>query len=290
MPGLVGKSPALALNTPNGRSRSPLFRAPPPAQLGERSGRRPSNRSLRWRWITRRSLRHPRSSFLPSRRIRTPTRFICHPSLPCPASPACRLPTVTARDCESDRESRSSRQRQPSTNERVQVKILNQQDSLDRFYLRGAGLCLPVTPLPSRYDPRLTCSTQRWGTIVVHHVTRVDGVPSVCITSAGVISGGHGRHIVPDPGDAGSQSQQHSTFKVKLGESDSVPRPPVPGSAANHARSVSGSNGSARLRTTPSPTMGPPHGVVDEDYDASGGVDALIALSTYQGASAGKPG
>ncbi|KAG8778863.1 hypothetical protein FRC12_024765 [Ceratobasidium sp. 428] len=105
----------------------------------------------------------------------------------------------------------------------------------------------------------------RWGTIGVHHVTHVDGVPSVCITSAGVISGGHGRHIVPDPGDAGSQSQQHSTFKVKLGESDSVPRPPVPGSADNHARSVAGSNGSARLRTTPSPTMGPPHRVVDED-------------------------
>ncbi|QRW05628.1 general transcriptional corepressor ssn6 [Ceratobasidium sp. AG-Ba] len=87
------------------------------------------------------------------------------------------------------------------------------------------------------------------------------------------------------PGPSTNGSQQHSTFKVNL--DGSLPPPPVP--SGNHTRSASGSNGSARSRGTPSPTMAPPHRVVDEDYDA-GAADALIGLSSYQGPSAGKPG
>ncbi|KAG8718699.1 hypothetical protein FRC09_012250 [Ceratobasidium sp. 395] len=121
----------------------------------------------------------------------------------------------------------------------------------------------------------------QWGTIVVHHVTHVDGVPSVCITSVGASGVRHGRLIAPDPGGAGSKSQQHWTFKVTLGKSGSLPPPLAPGSAANHARSASGLNGSARMCTMPSPVMGPPHGFIDKDYDAGGAVDALIGLSSY---------
>ncbi|KAG8717567.1 hypothetical protein FRC09_014082 [Ceratobasidium sp. 395] len=91
--------------------------------------------------------------------------------------------------------------------------------------------------------------------------------------------------IAPDHGGAGSQSQQHSAFKVTLDESGLLPPPPLPGGAADHARSASGSNGSARSRTTPSPVMGPPHRVVDEDYDDGGAADTLIGLSSYQGPS-----
>ncbi|CAE6519496.1 unnamed protein product [Rhizoctonia solani] len=74
---------------------------------------------------------------------------------------------------------------------------------------------------------------------------------------------------------------QHSTFKVTLGDSNgnTLPPPLVPGAAgANHHRSQSGSNGSARSRATPSPTMGPPRREVDEDYD-EGVADALMGLS-----------
>ncbi|KAG8751038.1 hypothetical protein FRC12_012638 [Ceratobasidium sp. 428] len=105
---------------------------------------------------------------------------------------------------------------------------------------------------------------RRWGTIVGASGVR------------------HGRRIAPDPGGAGSKSQQHSTFKVTLGKFGLLSPSLAPGSAVNHARSASGSNGSVRSRTMPSPVMGPPHGFIDEDYDAGGAVDALIDLSSYQ--------
>ncbi|KAG8700800.1 hypothetical protein FRC09_005745, partial [Ceratobasidium sp. 395] len=130
--------------------------------------------------------------------------------------------------------------------------------------LSAVQLRLPGTPMvPHRCASR---DTRRWGTIGV-------------ITSAGVSGGRHGRRIALDPGGVRSQSQQHSTFKVTLGESGSLPPPLVPGSAANHARSASGSNGSARSRTMPS-LMGSL-----TSYDAGGAVDALIGLSSYQGPS-----
>ncbi|EUC65476.1 general transcriptional corepressor ssn6, putative [Rhizoctonia solani AG-3 Rhs1AP] len=70
---------------------------------------------------------------------------------------------------------------------------------------------------------------------------------------------------------------QHPAFKVSMPENNTLPPPPVPG-GANHHRSQSGSNGSARSRATPSPTMGPPRREVDEDYD-EGVADALMGLS-----------
>ncbi|KAG9103304.1 glucose repression mediator protein [Ceratobasidium sp. 370] len=483
LPGSVRELPALAISAPNGRPGSPPFRAPPPVQLDERSGRGSSNQ-LAPMDMDRAPpapssllLVHPQSqasanqtqlpppptlsgaagsSFAETeRRTRSPS-----PRGPPPTNSYATRPSQNnfappqgyngypgsdaawerekasreARDRESDRDGRSSRQRQPSAAERVKVEILNQQGSSDRFYPRG-GPSSPVTSLPTRYDPRrgspapaerppmegrspyppppapgtapygaywdrdrerggplkapsrqhspaprdapAPSNSRRYdprmdsdqepprreywpeeqGHAQAPHPAEADrysatpdgprrghrgpepvhGSESPHPTPAGTSRvpgpepapkaarrrttqatrepvlkdkkerkppakrGARENSVAPQeremsapipriaPGP-GTGSQQHSTFKVTLGEPGSLPPPPVPSGAANHTRSASGSNGSARSRATPSPTMGPPHRVVDEDYDAGGAVDALIGLSSYQGPSAGKPG
>ncbi|CAE6431451.1 unnamed protein product [Rhizoctonia solani] len=222
-----------------------------------------------------------------------------------------------ARDRESDRESRNSRQRQPSVSDRVKVEILNQHPpASDRFFPNRGGPSSPVasrydprrpSPPPERQaegrspymaapsqpnapypgywerDPQAVASREQPPAPLPPKEKKERKPPSK--------RGGRESSAVPPeremsapvpraPGSAPvsqAASSQHPAFKVNMPENNTLPPPPVP-AGANHHRSQSGSNGSARSRATPSPTMGPPRREVDEDYD-EGVADALMGLS-----------